>query len=284
VDILRVGAHYAISSVFFDYDDLSHIYSFSVKCDHHQRFEAGKYRLAMGKATLQSQITWEQKDITFAVLHLGEQHLFGGVREYIDDETFLEMQREMSEAFQRSRVHEVIVLMDKHFGTHSYSFWHLFKDDQKKILNQVLKETVAAARGIFRKMYEDNYSILQAIKQLHIAPPEPLKFASSFTVNNKLKKILSNGEVDLKEMEEMINSIHNLAIELDTITLNFLATHRIDDIIEAIADAPEKVHLIEKALNFIELTHKAHLRPDLWNAQNVAFLIYRKLFQIMQIK
>src|SRR5690606_5458171 len=138
------------------------------------------------------------------VLHLGEQHLFGGVREYIDDETFLEMQREMSEAFQRSRVHEVIVLMDKHFGTHSYSSWHLFKDDQKKILKQVLKETVAAARGIFRKRYEDNYSIWQAIKELNIAPPEPIKCASSFTVNNKLRRILSSKEVNLEEMEEVI--------------------------------------------------------------------------------
>ena len=132
VNMLRVGAHYAISSVFFDYDDISDLYSFSVKCEDYQRLEAGKYRLAISKATLQSQITFEQKTITFAVLHLGEQHLFGGVREYLDETAFSSMKHEMIEAFQRSRVHDVILLMDKHFGTHSYSFWHLFKEDQKK--------------------------------------------------------------------------------------------------------------------------------------------------------
>lgn len=284
VNMLRVGAHYAISSVFFDYEKLSNIYSFSVNCEQHERLEAGKYRLATGKATLQSQITWEQKDITFAVLHLGEQHLFGGVREYIDDDTFQDMQLEMSKAFQRSRVHEVIVLMDKHFGTHSYSFWHLFKDDQNKILNQVLKETMATAKGTFRKMYDDNYSILQAIKELNIAPPEPLKFASSFTVNNRLKKILSNGTVDLEEMQEVIKSIQNLSIELDLVTLNFLATHRIDEIMEAIQKTPEDINLIKQAFTFIELNHQVQLSPDLWNAQNIAFLIYRKLHQIMHIK
>jgi hypothetical protein len=194
------------------------------------------------------------------------------------------MEREMTEAFQRSRVHDVILLMDKHFGTHSYSFWHLFKDDQKKILDQVLKQTITNAKGTFKKMYEDNYSILQAIKQLNITPPEPLMFASSFTVNNKLKKILKNGEIDLAEIEEVTNSIHNLSIELDTVTLNFLATHRIDHIMEDLEEAPENIYPIKDAVNFLDIIRKLGLSPDLWNAQNVTFLIYRKLHQIMQIR
>ncbi len=284
VNMLRVGAHFAISSVFFDYGDLSDIYSFSVKCGHHQRLEAGKYKLALGKATLQSQITREQKDITFAVLHLGEHHLYGGVRDFVDEEAFTMMENELSEAFQRGRVHEIIFLMDKHFGTHSYSFWHLFKDDQKNILEKVLKETMISAKGMFKKMYEDNYSILHAIKELNIAPPEPLKFASSFTVNNKLKKILKNGEIDLSEMEEVVNSIRNLSVELDNVTLNFLATNLIDDIMEAIEKTPEDIQLIKKAASLLNLSRKVGLAPDLWNAQNVAFLINRKQHQIMQIR
>ena len=148
----------------------------------------------------------------------------------------------------------------------------------------MLKHNITNAKGTFKKMYEDNYSILQAIKQLNITPPEPLKFASSFTVNNKLKKILKNGEIDFAEIEEVTNSIHNLSIELDTVTLNFLATHRIDNIMEVLEEDPENIHYIREAVNFINIIKKLGLSPDLWNAQNVTFLVYRKLYQIMQIR
>ena len=85
--------------------------------------------------------------MTFAVIHLGEHHLFGGVRASLEDEEYETMRDEIVEAFQKSRVHEAVVLMDKHFGMHNYSFWHLFKEDQKELLNKVLEETMNIVGG-----------------------------------------------------------------------------------------------------------------------------------------
>jgi hypothetical protein len=62
--------------------------------------------------------------------------------------------------------------MDKHFGAHSYSFWHLFKDDQKRIINQVLENTSVTVENMLGQFYENNYLIMQAVKELEhsIAP------------------------------------------------------------------------------------------------------------------
>ena len=41
------------------------------------------------------------------------------------------MKEEMSAIFDKGLYTELIILMDKHFGTHSYSLSNLFRDEQR---------------------------------------------------------------------------------------------------------------------------------------------------------
>lgn len=279
VDIHRVGAHYAVSSLFTEYPEQSKIYSFKVKSDHFELYDAGKQTLAVGKALLTSEVTWEEEEITFAVLHLGDHHLFGGVRQFDSQEAFALMRNEIVEAFQKSRVHEAVVLMDKHYGTHNYSFWHLFKDDQKKILNQVLAQTMDHIETAFSQIYENNYAILQAMKELSIEPPRPLKYTGDYTVNLKLRRILEKDIIDMRELQQIIDSINNLSVEVDTVQLNYMAAERINNMMVQLKNDPENLELMKMIIKFIQATKDVKLDPDLWRAQNLAFLIHRKYYQ-----
>jgi hypothetical protein len=57
VDLHRVGAHYAISSIFSEYPEKVQIYSYTAEAQSYELQEAGKYKLAIGKALLRSNIT-----------------------------------------------------------------------------------------------------------------------------------------------------------------------------------------------------------------------------------
>ncbi|MEQ9438619.1 MAG: DUF3536 domain-containing protein [Cyclobacteriaceae bacterium] len=276
VDMPRVGAHYAVSSLFSEYPEEARIYSYDAKAENFEQHVAGKYKLAIGKAVLKSEVTLEEDQITFAILHLGDHHLFGGVRDYSGEEPFQTMREEVVRAFQKSRVHEAIVLLDKHFGTHNYSFWHLFKDDQKKILNQVLENTLTSVEGTFRRIYEDNYSLLQAMKELSIDPPRPLKFPGDFTVNAQLQRILESEEIDMRELSIVADSIQHLSVELDQVGLNYLAADRVNKMMNRLKEDPLNDRLIGKVVKFIQVCKQVNLSPDLWEAQNIAFLIRRK--------
>ncbi len=279
VDMLRVGAHYAVSSLFSEYPEITKIYSFTVKSYVHEPFVAGKYRLVVGRATLVSEVTWEENDVTYAILHLGDQHLFGGVREYENEFNFHNMREEIVSTFQKSRVHEAIVLMDKHFGTHNYSFWHLFKDDQKKVLNQVLAQTLTEIEGTFKKVYEENYSILQAIKDLNSPTPEPLRYAATFFINSKIRSMLESPEIDLKELDDVIQQVHRFSVEIDSVTLNFLVTERLNTMMRNLESDPDNIPLIENMVKFLQEIRKIPLTPDFWHAQNTAFLLSKKMMK-----
>ncbi len=276
VDMNRVGAHFAVSSLFSEYTEQDRVYSFGVDLQHFNKHYAGKYRLALGKASLTSEVTWEKEDVTFAVIHLGEHHLFGGVRASLEEHEYETMRDEITEAFQKSRVHEAVVLMDKHFGMHNYSFWHLFKEDQKDLLNKVLEETMSNVEGTFRQIYENNYSVLQAMKQLSIQAPRPLKDAGEFTINSKLRRMLEHDHIDRTELNAMVESIDNLDVEIDSVGLSYLAGERINHLMENVEQHPDDLTYMKRTVRFIQACFQVHLQPDLWKAQNIAFIIHRE--------
>ena len=165
--------------------------------------------------------------------------------------------------------------MDKHFGTHSYSFWHLFKDDQKKIVDQVLENTSITAESLMHQLYENNYPIMQAVKELNIPLPHPIRIPLEFIINSKLRKILERDEINLDELEKVKEEINRLSVELDALTLNFIATERITSLMEQLFRHSDDVILMKLIVDLLKLLKELPLTLDLWRSENLCFLIRR---------
>src|SRR5581483_333624 len=80
LDLPRVMAHYAISSLFDHNGNHANIFCYQVDVNDVQRLQSGKAQLAIGDANLCSHITQETGHFTYAVLHLGEHNVNAGVR------------------------------------------------------------------------------------------------------------------------------------------------------------------------------------------------------------
>lgn len=272
LDLTRVGAHYAVSSLFRKYPDVQQVYSYTVRSEIQDFLEAGRESLIVGRAILKSTITWEEDRIAFAILHMGDHHMFGGVREFRDEENYLHMEREVKEAFERSNVFEVIVLMDKHFGSHNYSFWHLFKDDQKKVLDQVLMQNTQDIERQFNVVYENNYSLIQAINQFDQKLPAPLRATVNFVMNVRFRRLLEQPDLDVREVKKLTGELKRIKgdTDLDKVTLNFLASERITQQMRILQQNPDKPDLVQEITELIHLLKEAGINPDLWWAQNYA--------------
>lgn len=273
VDLWRVGAHYAVSSLFEDYPKVIKINSFTVESQQYEYYEAGKQKLAIGRVKLHSNITWEESEMSFAVLHLGEHHLFGGVRNYNNEEAFHEMHHGIAEAFQKSKVYEIFNLMDKHFGMHNYSFWHLFRDDQRKIMQQVMENTLQNVESTFYHLYENSYPILQVLNEMNMTVPRQLKMPVDFTVNTKLTHVLNAETIDLEELKKVLNEVKRISAELDIVTLNFITSKRISELMEQLVKAPDNMELLTYIINMLRLINNSDIKPEYWRAQNLAYMI-----------
>ncbi|MEL6925336.1 MAG: DUF3536 domain-containing protein, partial [Bacteroidota bacterium] len=79
VDLVRVGMHYAVASLFArDPQDIS-LFNYRSDPEFFDRIEAGKQKIAVGRVTMNSRITYSQKHFSFAVLYLGQQNIIGNI-------------------------------------------------------------------------------------------------------------------------------------------------------------------------------------------------------------
>ncbi|MBI5055616.1 MAG: DUF3536 domain-containing protein [Nitrospirae bacterium] len=274
-DLLRVGAHYSISSIFEEYPEKMKIYCYTTKSEVYNKREAGKLKLATGKANISSDVTWDEMTISFAVLHLGDHNINAGVKEFSRAEDFAVMQAEITEAFEKGDIPELIRHMDKHFDGNIFSLWHLFRDEQKKVLDQVLHQTYEGVEASYRHIYEDNSTIMNFYQSLLHRIPRPFLSAAEYIINTDMKRIFEKEDLNIDELKKLMDEIKRWSIPLDTTTIGFVASSWITSVMERLSQQHEDVSLFEKIDTALELLKPLSLPLNLWKAQNIYFSIGR---------
>ena len=273
LDLMRVGAHYAISSIFDGHSESTAIYCYTVTRETYNLSEAGRLRLAAGRVKVVSDITWDQEYVCFAVLHLGEHNIIGGIRINVNDEAFSMMYRELTEVFDRGDISKVIRAMDKYFGANNYSLWHLFKDEQRKVLNHILRSTLDEAEASFRQIYEDNYGIMNFLHEVSYPLPSPLLAATEVILNTDIRKVLEEEKPDLDKLKQLISAVKRWTVNIDKPTLSFAANSMINTLSEKLNLNSNDLSIIETLEHTIRLLRLLALELDLSNSQNIYFCI-----------
>jgi alpha-amylase/alpha-mannosidase (GH57 family) len=283
-DLLRVGAHYSLSSIFEEYSEDTAIYCYSAKSEVHEKIEGGRQSLSLGKTIISSEITWEEREMSFAVLHLGDHNINAGVKDFNGNDEFHSVQEVMRKAFEKGDIPEVVRLMDKHFEGNIYTLWHLFRDEQRKVLNQILQLTYEGVETSYRHIYEDNYAIISFYHSLQHRIPRPLSIATEYILNTDLKKIFKESDIDIEKLNKIIDETDKWNINIDKTTVGFIAGTWINSAMEKLSGQPENLDMLKQIHDTLEVLAPLSLSPDLWKAQNIYFSISKNLYISMKDK
>jgi len=283
-NLLRVGAHYCISSIFENYTEDTRISCYSTQSDSCEQFEAGKLKFAVGKAHITSDITWDEITISFAVLHFGDQNITAGVRNFTNAENLTAMKTELKNAFTQGNIPEIVRLMDGHFGGNIYSLWHLFKDEQKKVLDQILQLTYDGVEKAYRQIYENNFTIMNFYDSLQHKIPRPFLAAAEYIINTGLNRIFEDDSLDRVKLKRLIDDTRRWAIKIDATTIAFSVNSWVNTLMEKLTAEPQRTSMIEQIIDAMEILQALSLSLNLWKAQNNYFLISRDVFNTMKIQ
>ena len=277
-DHLRVGAHYGISSLFEDYPEEFRINCYTFRREDYERKEAGRIKLVTGKVQILSDLTWDEETLSFAVLHLGDQNMNCGVRRYVGASSFDGMRREVGEFFDNGDVTNVIRLIDRHFQPHTFTVWHLFRDQQRKILGEVLRMTYEDLEKSYRQMYETNYSLMNFLTSMEIPLPRPLLVAAEYVVNRDIRSIIKAPSFDEEKLSRAVSDVRRWSITVDSEMVRFFAGARVTGLLEDFRRDPGELRSIREVANIIEILGRIDMKLDLWKAQNIYFSIAREMF------
>src|SRR5262249_15982087 len=149
---------------------------------------SGKSHLVVGHAAVQSRITLESKELSFAVLHLGDHNLTAGVRVYAGSEPYSKLLQEMTHAFSRADLPQLIRLIDHYFRGGSYTLKSLFRDDQRRILDSILRNTLRDVETNLRSIYDHHAPLMRFLHDVNVPSPKALGMAAEFVINSSLRR------------------------------------------------------------------------------------------------
>ncbi len=281
LDLFRVGINFAVSSVFENYPEHTKIYCYEINTNIYERIKLGRQKLAIGKSTLNSLITWEQIVVKFSILHFGDHNLLGGIKEFENKESFKQTYKEIKNTFLSSDIPQTITLMDKYFGSHNYSLWHLFKDKQREIISKVAKPAIKEIEQLYRQIYSHNYPIMQAMKQTGAPLPEAFLQTIKFIFDSDIIKIISGKKTKIKKLKKLVEEIKRWQIQPDKETINYEASKNINKLMEKLYKAPRDKLLLKTIKSILQTLEPLNLDFDLWKTQNIYFKLSKNFYPEM---
>ncbi|MBI2866900.1 MAG: DUF3536 domain-containing protein [Chloroflexi bacterium] len=282
IDLPKVVAHYAVSSLFEAYGAQTRVFCYQVERQAYSSLEAGKATMAVGLARVTCTITQESGDFSFGVLHLGDHNLSGGVRAFSGQEEYQRMAQEVTASFSRADLPATLRLLDSHFQYLTYSLKSLFRDEQRKVLRQVLSDSLAEAEGVQRQLYQHHAPLMRFLRDVGISAPPAFQAAAEFVLNTDLRRAVLEPEFDVNQVRGLLGEAHLVGVELDKAGIAYALGQTVERLLDALRATPGDPDPVQQLERLVELIQSLPFSVDLWQAQNVYYEVWQTLDEAAQ--
>ena len=268
IDLTRVAAHYAMSSIFEERTQGDKIFCYSADREEFRLQQIGNAKLALGRVRITSEITREAAVMTFAALYFPEHNLSTGVQVFEDEEKFGTMSQEVAQSFSAGDFPETILRMDRYFGASKYSLRSLFRDELRGVLKQILESSMESTRYTFREIYNHYATFMRFLIDLGIPLPEPLPCTADFVLNLTLKLEFQKPEMSPEAIHNIIKDAQDLHIELDYPGLEYSFRKNIETLTHKLREDPDDIGKLKQLLSAVSLGKEMPFELNLWIVQN----------------
>ncbi|HEX6560254.1 MAG TPA: DUF3536 domain-containing protein, partial [Longimicrobiales bacterium] len=273
VDLEKVGAHYAVSSLYEQPDRDSHVYSYAIRSEAREKFISGDAQLVIGRAFVTSEVTRESAETTFAVLYFGDHHVHGGIRTTISEAEYRRMLTELRTAFLDRDFPSVIRGLDRHFDRNTFSFRSLFSDTQRRILDRILESTLTEAETAYRELYRHHAPLMRFMSDLGLPLPEAFKTTAEYVLNTDLRRTLTRDSLDVERVRELLDEVQSAKVELDRKGLSYAFEQTLARLGSELAADPGNPQKLSALESIATIARSMPFDVDLWQVQNIYFAL-----------
>ena len=272
VDLMRVGMHYAASSLFEKYPEKLEFFNYIATSEFFDRIEAGNQILAIGRTTVRSKITHSEKHFSFAVLYLGQLNIIGNISLNMEQKLFDEMYERTTKAFKEVNLADVIGALQEYFGPEKFTIWQLFKEEKQRIINNITEKNLRTVEASFRKIYENNYQLMSGLLVTSVAIPDAFKSAVQYVLNIDLKNFFIGDSLAINELKRILNEFQKWDIGFsDEGAFKLAASERISYELKTIDSGGMTLGKMQSLNEVLHLLNHMKVKPNVWKSQTLYF-------------
>jgi hypothetical protein len=232
---------------------------------------------------MRSRITDETEEICFAVLHLGDQNLTAAVRHFSpnDEAKWNKFSEASLTAIRKANLPELIRLIDSYFGGTLYSLTSLFADEQHRILQSILNQTLSEVEGSLMRIYEEHSTLLDFLSEASVPAPPALAVTASFAINASLRHALDAESYDGSEVSRLLRRSEIDHVKLVATLLSYTSDKRMKRAMIKLEAAivnggsqdhlpqPQNIAILNDTLAIAESLRTLPMDINIWQAQNI---------------
>ncbi len=268
----QVAGHYAISSLFEPFGERTKIYCYNVEREDYTLEVEGKQKLAVGRARFNSEVTTESASLGFAVLHLGDHNIAGGASHFEKIEDYDQLKASLIDSFSKADTTQALQALTERFsGGKTFSLRTLFRDEQRKIVDLILKESLATAAAAYRSIYENQAALIRFLNGLSIPIPAAFQSAAEIALNSQLKQAFEQRDPDLDAIQSYLKEATATNITLDVPGLEYAFRRRLEKEAEFFASKPTNLEMVQKLTMLLKFASTLPFPMVLWEVQNISY-------------
>ena len=271
VDWERIGAHFAVSSLFDGDGQRREVYCYRAEPKDARHVDSGKAKLSLGRAAFTSAVTLESAVVSYGAMHVVDLDVRCGVSADLTEEAYASLVKEMGQAFSQADYERVTRLMERSFGESSYSLRSLFRDEQRRIVGILMESAHAEAEAGYRQVYEHYLPVVRLLAETKAPLPQAFLSASEFIVNTDLHRALDGATPDLARAQALLAQAKEYGLSLDTQGLAYQLKQTLESMMLRLAASPQDTSLLMVLLETVKLSASLPLQLDLWETQNLYY-------------
>lgn len=276
VNLHRVAMHFAASSLFEAYPEHIELFNYVADSRQFERLEAGALRLAIGRTSVRSKVTYSEKHFSFAALYLGQQNIIGNISLDMREEDFEAMSDRIRKAFLTPDLATVFGVMQAYFGPDKFSIDHLFKDEKRKIMQWIADKSLRQIERDFRDIYADNYQLMAGFARNDMPVPSVWLSAVGFIVNHDLLRYFEGDPFRIRELRRLADEMKTWGLSYtDEPGLRLVISERIYREIKLLEQPETSLRHVEQLIQVLEVIGEMAVKPDVWKSQNVYYALVK---------
>ncbi|MBI4636132.1 MAG: DUF3536 domain-containing protein [Candidatus Rokubacteria bacterium] len=277
VDLRRVVAHYAVTGLFEEYPVEARVYAYRVQRLDEARDAFGETALRIAHVRVRSEVTGQEEDVAYAVLRFGGHDVSCAIRPFPGRARWEAMKTDLLQRYAQRSMAEMIRAIDAYFPGDAFALSHLFVEERRRILENVIRSVLQRNEETYRRIWEDNKKLVRYLHQVDVPIPESLTIIARHVlereVHAELEHVEALGAIP-ERVFELVGEAHALGVTLDLTPAREAMQRAVRQTLATIAaePAPERV---AEAVALIDGARRLRVRFGLWAAQNQFFDLWR---------
>jgi hypothetical protein len=188
------------------------------------------------------------------------------------------MAREVAEAFSWADFPETLRRIDQHFGASTYSLRSLFRDEQRKILDQIMELTLEEVWSAYGRLYTHNVPLMRFHMKLGVPLPRPFLATAEIVLNRNLLEAFRAPELAPQLIRSLLEEARLLQVGLEGAGLEYALRKAIERLAERFQRHPLDLAYLQQLEAAVTLETELPFAVHPWQVQNIYYEMLHSVY------